>query len=78
MYSEILLRRIQTLCKDRGWSINTLAEMSGLSQSTLENISLGITKNPSIITLHKIALGFGMTLAEFLNFDELNDFSFDD
>lgn len=38
----------------------------------------GITKNPGIISIHKIANAFNMTLAEFLDFDELNDYSFDD
>lgn len=38
----------------------------------------GLTKNPKVETLHKIALAFNMTLAEFLDFDELNDYAFDD
>ena len=38
----------------------------------------GLTKNPGIITLHKIANAFNMTLAEFLDFDELNLYSFED
>ncbi|HIR32296.1 MAG TPA: XRE family transcriptional regulator, partial [Candidatus Faecousia faecavium] len=29
-------------------------------------------------TLHKIALAFNMTLAEFLDFEELNNYSFDE
>ena len=65
-YSEIYVKRIRKLCKDRG------------KQSTLDNIVRGLTKNPRVKTLHKIALAFNMTLAEFLDFDELNDYSFDD
>ena len=34
--------------------------------------------NPTVKTLHKIALCFSMTLSEFLDFPELNDYSFDD
>lgn len=52
--------------------------MCGLNQSTLDNIVRGITKNPRIRTLHHIALGFNMTLAEFLDFKEMNEFSFED
>lgn len=77
-YSEIYIRRIRKLCKERGFAINKLATMSDVKQSTLDNIVRGITKNPGVKTLHKIALAFNMTLAEFLNFDELNDYSFDD
>ncbi len=77
-YSEIYVKRIRQLCKKRGIAINKLATMSNVSQSTLDNIVRGLTKNPSVKTLHKIALAFNMTLAEFLDFDELNDYCFDD
>ncbi|MGN0564769.1 MAG: helix-turn-helix domain-containing protein, partial [Candidatus Heritagella sp.] len=77
-YSEIYIRRIRQLCKERGIAINKLATMSGVKQSTLDNIVRGLTKNPRVKTLHKIALAFSMTLSEFLDFEELNDYSFDD
>ena len=77
-YSDIYVKRIRKLCKDRNIAINKLATMSDVKQSTLDNIVRGLTKNPTIATLHKIARAFNMTLAEFLDFDELNDYSFDD
>ena len=77
-YSEIYVKRIRELCKKRGIAINRLATMSDVKQSTLDNIVRGLTKNPRIKTLHKIALAFNMTLSEFLDFNELNDYCFDD
>lgn len=77
-YDQLYIMRIRSLCQKRGISINKLATMSGVKQSTLDNIVRGITKNPRVKTLHKIAITFGMTLSEFLDFDELNDYSFDD
>lgn len=77
-YSEIYVRRIRELCRQRGIAINRLATMSDVKQSTLDNIVRGLTKNPRVKTLHKIALAFNMTLAEFLDFEELNDYSFDE
>lgn len=77
-YSELYVKRIRELCKQRGIAINKLATMSGVRQSTLDNIVRGISKNPRVKTLHKIATAFNMTLSEFLDFKELNDFSFDD
>ncbi|MBQ4100577.1 MAG: helix-turn-helix transcriptional regulator [Oscillospiraceae bacterium] len=77
-YSEIYVKRIRTFCKQRGISINKLATMSGVKQSTLDNIIQGNTQNPRVKTLHKIAIAFNMTLAEFLDFDELNEYSFDE
>lgn len=77
-YSELFVMRIRGLCKERGFSINKLASMSDIKQSTLDNIVRGLTKNPRIKTLHKLALAFNMTLAEFLDFRELNDYSFEE
>lgn len=77
-YSDIYVRRIRKLCKERGIAINKLATMSDVKQSTLDNIVRGLTKNPRVKTLHKLALAFNMTLAEFLDYDELNEYSFDD
>ena len=77
-YSEIYVRRIRKLCAQRRITVNKLAVMADVGQSTLDHIMQGHTKNPGIKTLHKIALAFNMTLAEFLDFAELNDYSFDD
>ena len=77
-YSEIYVKRIRSLCKQRGFAINKLATMSNVKQSTLDNIIQGNTKNPRVKTLHKLAIAFNMTLSEFLDFEELNDYSFDD
>ena len=77
-YSEVYVKRIKSLCKQRGIAINKLATMSDVKQSTLDNIVRGLTKNPRVKTLHKLAIAFNMTLAEFLDFDELNDYSFED
>ena len=49
--------------------------MSDVKRSTLDNIVHGLTKNPRVKTMHKIALAFNMTLAEFL---DLNEYSFED
>ena len=77
-YSDIYVSRIKQLCKERGLAINKLAVISDVKQSTLDNIVRGLTKNPRIKTLHKLALAFNMTLAEFLDFKELNEYSFED
>lgn len=76
-YADIYVQRIRKLCKERGIAINKLATMSDVKQSTLDNIMQGNTKNPRIMTLHKIALAFNMTLSEFLDFKELNEYLFE-
>lgn len=77
-YSEIIKHRIISICKKRKITINKLATMSGVRQSTVDGIVRGTTKNPKLKTLHKLAIGLSMTVSEFLDFPELNDFIFDD
>ena len=61
-YSDLYVRRIRQLCKERGIAINKLATMSGINQSTIDNIVRGLTKNPRVMTLHKIAIDcFGVS-----------------
>lgn len=77
-YSEIYVKRIRKLCKERGIAVNKLANMSDVKQSTLDNIVRGLTKSPRVKMLHKVAWAFNVALAEFLGFDELNNYSFED
>ena len=78
IYADLYAKRIRSLCKKRGISINQLAKMSNVRQSSIDNIVNGRTGNPGVVNLHKIATAFNMTLAEFLDFKDLNEFSFDD
>ena len=71
---EAVVKRIQDLCAERDWSINHLAYVSGVSQSTLKSIILGESKNPTIISIKMMCDGFGITLREFFStpyFDSL-------
>lgn len=77
-YSKILSMRIHQLCEERGIAVNRLASMSDVKQSTLDNIVRKVTKNPGVRTLHKIAIAFNMPISEFLDFEAMNDYSFDD
>ena len=78
LYSEVYAKRIQSLCAQHGITINRLAVMSGLKQSTIDNIIHGRSRNPKARTLHKIANTFNMTLSEFLDYPELNDYILED
>ena len=77
-YVEILQRRIKSLCEAQHLSINKLASISGVPQTTLNSIIIGKSKNPSIITLHRIANAFCMTPSEFFDYPEMNEYEFED
>ena len=77
-YSEIISKRILSLCDKRKITVNKLASMSNVTQSTVDGIARGTTKNPKLKTLHKLAIGLSMTVSEFLDFPELDEVTFED
>lgn len=71
---EAVAERILQLCKQEGIAINALANLAGLTPSTVYSILNQRSKNPGIITLQKICDGFGITLQVFFDsplFDDL-------
>lgn len=77
-YSEAVIKRLTDLCSEKNITVNRLATLSGITQSTVENLIKGKTKNPKLKTLHKIATRLGMTVSELLDFYEMNEEKFDD
>ena len=77
-YSDAIIKRLSDLCSQNNITINKLATLSGITQSTVENLMKGKTKNPKLKTLHKLAVGLNMTVAELLDFYEMNEEKFDD
>ena len=77
-YSDAIAKRLTELCIERKITINKLATLSGITQSTVENIIKGTTKNPKLKTLHKLAVGLDISISELLDFPEMNETVFDD
>ncbi len=61
-----VIERIKELCEARSWTYYRLAKESGIAYSTL-NTMLNKTMSPSIPTLEKICLGFGITMSQFFS-----------
>lgn len=58
-------KRVRELRKKKGWRQDDLALHMGLTRTYLSNLERGL-KTPSIHTVQILALGFKMTLSEFL------------
>ena len=72
--NEEIKATLYTLLKDRGWSVNKLAQMANLPQSTINSMLHGNKEYyPSIPTLSKICDSFGITVSEFLRMVENED-----
>lgn len=63
-----VIKRIDTLMKERNWSDYRLSLESGLSSSTIANIHRRGTV-PSISTLEQICDAFGISLSQFFTED---------
>jgi len=59
--------RIKELCLQKGITLNKLATISGVTQSTLNNIASGVSKNPTISTIKKICDGLNINIVEFFD-----------
>lgn len=77
-YSDVIRLRLEYLIDQRGITVNRLATLSGITQSTVENIVHGKTRNPKLKTLHRLAVGLDMTVSELLDFPEMDETQFDD
>lgn len=65
--------RINELCRERGLTINKLADISGVPRSTVKNIIYGVSKNPGVVTLKKLCDGFEISITEFFDTDTFRE-----
>lgn len=63
--SEAIAIKINRICKEKNISINKLACMSCLTQSTLQHLANAESKNPKLLTIIRICDGLDITLQEF-------------
>lgn len=59
--------RILNLCRERNISINKLCTMSGVTQSTVNNIISGRNHSVTVSTIQKLCEGLGITIEDFFH-----------
>lgn len=62
---EAVRTRILELCGQRALSVNRLSILSGVTQSTLNNIVSGRNHSTTVSTIQKLCDGLGITVEEF-------------
>jgi transcriptional regulator with XRE-family HTH domain len=60
-------KRLRELRKNRQWTQEQAAEACGIGYKLYQFYELGIKTNPGLLTLEKIAGGFGLDLSEFFS-----------
>ena len=66
--------RIIELCAERKITLNKLCNMSGVTQSTVNNIINGRNNSTTVSTIQKLCDGLGITIKDFFSsnlFDDL-------
>jgi transcriptional regulator with XRE-family HTH domain len=66
---EAVAKRIVQLCAERNIAINALANISGVSPSTVYSILNEKSQNPGIVSINKLCDGLEITLREFFDSD---------
>src|SRR5215210_298547 len=67
--SEELGGRVRELRRERGLTLEALAERSGVSRAMISKVERG-EKNPTLVVAVKVAEGLGVTLSELLGVEE--------
>lgn len=74
MIGTAVQKRILELCAEKSITVNKLATMSGITQSTLNNIMSGRNNSTTISTIKKICDGIDINIRDFFDskiFDDL-------
>ena len=64
---QAVRERIAELCEEKHITINKLANISGITQSTLNNIMSGRNNSTTISTIQKICDGLESTVTDFFD-----------
>ena len=70
---EAVVQRILELCRERNIAVNALANISGVSPSTIYSMLNQKSQNPGVVSIKKLCDGFDITVREFFDsqlFDE--------
>jgi transcriptional regulator with XRE-family HTH domain len=65
--------RIIQLCNQKNIAINALANMAGISPSTLYSVLNEKSQNPGVVTIKKLCDGLDISLREFFDVDIFDD-----
>ncbi len=68
--SKAISAKILAICNEKNISVNKLASICCLTQSTVQNLVVGQSKNPKMLTIIRICEGLDIPLKDFFD-DEL-------
>ena len=70
---EAVRLRILELCREKNISVNKLSSMSGVTQSTVNNIVSGRNHSATVSTVKKLCDGLGISIEAFFSSELFHD-----
>ncbi len=70
---DVLVERINNLCKEKRMTYYALSYASAVPMTTLMHIVDKSTVNPGVMTIGKLCEGFGISLKEFFDAPEFDE-----
>ena len=70
---EAVKERILQLCQQREISVNKLCSLSGVTQSTVNNIVSGRNNSATVATIKKLCDGLDISIEEFFSSELFRD-----
>jgi len=67
--SKAVSVKILSICEEKNISVNRLASICCLTQSTVQNLIAGKSKNPKMLTIIRICEGLEIPIKEFFDDD---------
>lgn len=71
--SDAVADRILQLCRERGLTVNKLSTLSGLTQSTVNDIVNRKSKNIGIVTIKMLCDGLDISITDFFDTPEFRN-----
>ena len=70
---DAVRERSLELCRTNNISVNKLCDMSGVTQSTVNNIISGRNRSATVSTVKKLCDGLGISIEDFFNSELFRD-----
>lgn len=70
--AKLISNRLYKFIEDKNLTINRLATLSGINQSSVNNLFDGSTKSPKIATVKALCDGLNISVKDFFDFPPYN------
>lgn len=65
--TSAISQKILKICEEKNISINKLASICCITQSTVQSLIDGKSRNPKLLTIYRICEGLNISLHDFFN-----------